>query len=34
MDNKQMTLGDIEYASRKKITRREEFFQAMDAIIP
>lgn len=34
MDNKQMTLGDIEYASRKKITRREEFLQAMDAIIP
>lgn len=29
-----MTLGDIEYASRKKITRREEFLQAMDAIIP
>lgn len=34
MGNKQMTLGDIEYASRKKITRREEFLQAMDAIIP
>lgn len=34
MDSKQMTLGDIEYASRKKITRREEFLQAMDNIIP
>ena len=34
MNNKQMTLGDIEYASRKKITRREEFLLAMDAIIP
>ena len=29
-----MTLGDIEYASRKKLTRREEFLQAMDGIIP
>ena len=34
MDSKQLTLGDIEYASRKKLTRREEFLQAMDGIIP
>ena len=34
MDGKQLTLGDIEYASRKKLTRREEFLQAMDGIIP
>lgn len=27
-------MGDIEYASRKKLTRREEFLQAMDGIIP
>lgn len=34
MDSRQLTLGDIEYASRKKLTRREEFLQAMDGIIP
>ena len=34
MDSKKLTLGDIEYASRKKLTRREEFLQAMDGIYP
>lgn len=34
MKDKQMTLGDLEYAGRKKTTRREEFLQAMDNIIP
>ncbi|MCD8214683.1 MAG: IS5 family transposase [Clostridiales bacterium] len=31
---KQQTFSDIEYANRKKKTRREEFLDAMDSIIP
>ena len=29
-----MTLGDVEYGRLKKTTRREEFLQSMDKIIP
>jgi IS5 family transposase len=32
--NKQMTFTDFEYASRKKITKREEFLNMMNKIIP
>lgn len=31
---KQQTFTDIEYNQRKKKTRREEFLDAMDTIIP
>lgn len=31
---RQQTFADIEYNQRKKKTRREEFLDAMDAIIP
>lgn len=31
---RQQTFTDIEYNQRKKKTRREEFLDAMDAIIP
>ena len=31
---KQQTLSDIEYANRKRKTRREEFLESMDQIIP
>ncbi len=31
---KQQTLGDIEYSNRKKKTKREEFLEIMDDIIP
>ena len=30
----QMTLTDMEYSNRKKKTKREEFLDAMDEIIP
>jgi IS5 family transposase len=32
--NKQKTFTDFEYASRKKITKREKFLKMMDGIIP
>jgi len=31
---KQQSLSDIEYGNRKRKTRREEFLEAMDAVIP
>ena len=31
---KQQTLSDIEYSNRKKKTKREEFLESMDQIIP
>lgn len=31
---KQQTFTDCEYGQRKKKTRREEFLEAMDTIIP
>ena len=31
---KQQTLSDIEYSCRKKKTKREEFLEIMDEIIP
>ena len=31
---KQLTLTDIEYSNRKKKTKREEFLDAMEEIIP
>jgi IS5 family transposase len=30
----QLTLGDMEYSNRKKITRREDFLKTMEKIIP
>lgn len=30
----QMTIADIEYLERKKTTKREEFLDQMDEIIP
>ena len=30
----QMTLTDMEYLNRKKKTKREEFLDAMDKIVP
>ena len=30
----QTTLSDIEYQSRKRVSKREEFLNAMDEIIP
>ena len=30
----QMTIADIEYSERKKTTKREEFLDQMDEIIP
>ena len=29
-----MTFGDIEYGNRKRITKREEFLDIMEEIIP
>lgn len=34
MARKQITLSGVEYAGRKKRTRRDEFLKAMDEIIP
>lgn len=34
MPMSQMTLTDLEYSNRKKKTKREEFLNAMDEIIP
>lgn len=31
---KQQTLSDMEYSNRKKKTKREEFLEIMDEIIP
>jgi len=31
---KQQTFSDIEYMNRRKKTKREEFLEAMDKIIP
>ena len=31
---KQQTLSDIEYSNRKRKTKREEFLESMDRIIP
>ena len=31
---KQQTFSDIEYSSRKRKTKREEFLEIMDEIIP
>ncbi len=31
---KQQTLSDIQYSNRKRKTKREEFLEAMDEIIP
>lgn len=31
---KQLTMADIEYSNRKKKTKREEFLDAMEEIIP
>ena len=31
---KQQTLSDIEYSKRKRKTKREEFLESMDQIIP
>ena len=31
---KQQTFSDIEYSNRKKKTKKEEFLDAMDQIIP
>ena len=30
----QMSLSDMEYSQRKRVTRREEFLDIMDEIIP
>lgn len=32
--NKQMNFSDIEYSNRKRTTKREEFLNLMDEIIP
>ena len=32
--NRQQTFSDMEYAKRKRITKRESFLKIMDAIIP
>lgn len=32
--NQQQTFADIEYSHRRRITRREEFLNTMDAIVP
>lgn len=34
MKDKQLTFSDMEYAERKRISKREEFLKQMDAIIP
>ena len=34
MKSKQITFSDIEYGNRKRITKREEFLDIMDEIIP
>ena len=31
---KQQTFSDIEYSGRKRVTKREEFLNIMDEIIP
>lgn len=31
---KQQTFSDIEYSNRRKKTKREEFLESMDQIIP
>ena len=33
-DMKQQTFSDIEYANRKRITKREEFLNSMNEIVP
>ena len=30
----QITFSDMEYSARKRITQKEKFLRAMDAIIP
>lgn len=34
MKSGQMTFDDIEYGNRKRITKREEFLDIMEEIIP
>ena len=34
MKSKQITFSDIEYGNRKRITKREEFLDIMEEIIP
>ena len=34
MKSKQITFSDIEYVNRKRITKREEFLDIMEEIIP
>lgn len=34
MKEKQITFNDIEYGNRKRITKREEFLDIMEEIIP
>lgn len=34
MKAKQITFSDIEYRNRKRITKREEFLDIMEEIIP
>ena len=34
MKSKQITFSDIEYGNRKRITKREEFFDTMEELIP
>lgn len=32
--NKQQSIADIEYANRKRKTKRDEFLETMDELIP
>lgn len=34
MKSRQITFSDIEYGNRKRITKREEFLDIMEEIIP
>ena len=34
MKSKQITFSDIEYGNRKRITKREDFLDIIDEIIP